>query len=80
MRNDTLLPRSIAACLDRVEGSVFLSGTVSHLLTPGLVDPLHIMVGAGCDEWGLCLFLTVADAAKLHVDLGRLLADHAARG
>ncbi len=80
MRNNTLLPQSIAACLDRVEGSVFRSGAVSHLMAPVLVDPLHVIVGAGCGEWGVCLFLTIADAAKLHVELGQLLADQAARG
>ena len=74
------VPHSYAACLDCEGTTVSRSGAVSHLLRPAMVDPLHIMLGAGCDDWGMCLFLTVTDAAKLNAELGRLLVDHAAKG
>ena len=80
MRRTIVGTQSIAACLDRVQGSVFRSGTVSHLLKPSLVDPLHVVLGVGCHDWGVCMFLTVTDAAKLNAELGQLLAEHAASG
>jgi hypothetical protein len=74
------VPHSYAACLNREGGAVSRSGAVSHLIEPAMIDPLHIMLGVGCDDWGTCLFLTITDAAKLSADLCRLLADHAAKG
>ena len=80
MQNEPLVLQSLATCLDRDGGSVLRTGLVSHLLKPVLNDSLHVIVGAGCGDWGMCLYLTIADAAKLNADLGQLLADHAARG
>lgn len=76
MQNDFLDFRSMATCLNREDGSMLRTGTVSHVVKPSLVDSLHIMLGAGCDDWGVCLFLTIADAAKLSTELSRLLAMH----
>ena len=74
-------PDSFAACIDREEGAVSKFGTVSQVLIPALVDPLHVMLGVGCGEWGACLFLTISDAAKLSAELAQhLLADHSAKG
>jgi hypothetical protein len=38
------------------------------------------MLGAGCDDFGACIYLTLADAAKLKVELVRLIADQTERG
>ncbi len=77
---DPLILESFVACLDRHERSVVRTGTVSHLVKPHLIDSFHIMLGAGCDDWGVCLYLTIADAALIHAELGRILADHSAKG
>jgi hypothetical protein len=73
-------PQSMAAYLDRKKGSVLQSGTVSHIAKPIMVDPLRVMIGAGCGEWGLCLYLTITDAAELNARLSRLLSEHAEQG
>jgi hypothetical protein len=70
----------MAACLDRENGSVLQSGTVSHIVKPAMIDPQRVMIGAGCGEWGLCLYLTITDAAELNARLSRLLSDHAQQG
>ncbi len=70
----------MAACLDRCEGSVLKQGVVSHFVKPFLKDTMHVILGAGCDDWGMCLYLTIDDAVKLNAELGRLLADHIASG
>ena len=58
-----------------VERIIFLDGFPNMQV----IDPLHIMLGAGCGDWGMCLYLTIADAALIHSELGRLLAEHSAR-
>ena len=80
MPKDPRTFQSMAACLDRHEGSVFKAGTVSHLVQPVVMDNLHILLGAGCDDWGMCLYLTISDAAKLNAELSRLLDNHVASG
>jgi energy-converting hydrogenase Eha subunit C len=72
--------QSIVACLDRQRGSVLMTAPVSHMVQPVMIDPLHIMIGTGCGDWGLCQYLTIADAAALHAALGQILADQVARG
>jgi hypothetical protein len=75
----TVVP-SIAACLNRVDGSVVRAGVTSNLVGPAMIDPRHVMVGVECGDWGICLYLTVADAAKLNGELSELLADLALCG
>jgi hypothetical protein len=79
-REDAAISTSVVACLDRRERTVLRTETVSELVKPVVIDPLHIMLGAGCGDWGMCLYLTIADAALIHSELGRLLAEHSARG
>jgi len=80
MQQDPLTLQSVVACLDRHERSVSRTGTVSHLVKPVVIDAFHVMFGAGCEDWGICLYLTMADAALVHAELGRILAEHSARG
>ena len=80
MNNEPVVPRSIVACVNKDDGAVFKVGTASRMVGPALLDPSHVMLGAGCDDWGVCLYLTVADAARLNAELGRLLADLTQRG
>ena len=80
MNTDRTVSPSIVACLDRVDGSLLHVGVTSHLLEPAMIDPRHVMLGVECGDWGVCLYLTVADAARLNGELGRLLADLAERG
>jgi hypothetical protein len=80
MNTDPTVSPTIVACLDRVDGSLFRVGVTSHLLEPAMIDPLHVMLGVECGDWGVCLYLTVADAARLNGELGRLLDDLAERG
>ena len=51
-----------------------------QIVGPTMADPLHVMVGARCGDWGVCLYLSVGDAVRLHSELGRVLAEHAERG
>jgi hypothetical protein len=80
VENDPAMPQSLVACVDGHEGSVFRTGLVRKLVKPVVIDPFHIMLGAGAEDWGACLYLTIADAALLHAELGRVLADHSGRG
>jgi hypothetical protein len=80
MNIDRTVSPSIAACLDRVDGSVVRVGVTSHLVGPAMIDPHHVMVGVECGDWGVCLYLTVADAARLNGELGEFLAELAERG
>jgi len=80
MNTDRTVSPSIAACLNGVDGSLFRVGVASHLVGPAMIDPLHVMLGVECGDWGVCLYLTVADAARLNGKLGRLLADLAEHG
>ena len=53
---------------------------MSKLVKPVVIDPFHIMLGAGSEDWGACLYLTITDAALIHGELGRVLAEHSGRG
>ncbi len=80
MEKDPVVPRSLVACVDGREGSLCRTGLVSKLVKPVVIDPFHIMLGAGSEDWGTCLYLTITDAALIHGELGRILAEHSARG
>ena len=70
MKIDPTLTGSIVTCVNRRDGAVFKLGTVSQLTGPTIVDSFHLMLGAGCGDWGVCIYLNLADAARLHADLG----------
>jgi hypothetical protein len=80
MKNKSNLPLSIVACVNKRDGTVLKVGTASRMIGPAIVDPSHLMLGAGCGDWGVCIYLTVADAARLNVELDRLIAEQTARG
>jgi hypothetical protein len=80
LEEDAVIPRSLVACVDGRERSLCRTGLVSNLVKPVVIDPFHIMLGAGSDDWGTCLYLTITDAALIHAELGRILADHSVRG
>jgi hypothetical protein len=73
MTKDPVIPRSIVACVDKEDGAVFRLGAASRMIGPTVVDTSHVMVGAGCEDWGVCVYLSVADARRLHRELGVLL-------
>jgi hypothetical protein len=75
MTKDPVIPQSIVACVDREDGAVFRLGAASRMIGPAPVDSSHVMVGAGCDDWGVCVYLSVADARRLHRELGRIIAE-----
>jgi hypothetical protein len=80
MKKKSNLPLSIVACVNKCDGTVLKVGTASRMIGPAIVDPSHLMLGAGCGDWGVCIYLTVADAARLNVELDRLIAEQTARG
>jgi hypothetical protein len=80
MKTHQAISPSIVACLNGHDGSVFRVGVTSHLVGPSLIDPLHIMLGVECGDWGVCLYLAVEDAARLNEKLAGLLANHSERG
>ena len=80
MNNEPTLDGSIVTCVNKRDGTVLKVGTASHMIGPALVDPCHLMLGAGCGDWGVCIYLTLADAARLNVALNRLIADQTQRG
>jgi hypothetical protein len=71
---------SIVTCISKRDGTVVKVGTASALIGPTLVDPFNVVLGATCGEWGVGIYLTLADAARLQSKLERLIADHAERG
>ena len=71
---------SIVTCINKRDGTILKVGTASHMIGPSVVDPCHLLLGAGCGDWGVCMYLTLADAARLKTDLDRLIAEHAERG
>jgi hypothetical protein len=80
MENQPRLPDSILTCVNGLDGTVLKAGTASRMIGPSSVDPLHLMLGAACGDWGVCIYLNLADAARLKTDLDRLLTEHAERG
>ncbi len=79
MKKKSTVPGSIIACVDKRDGTVLKVGNVSGMVTPSIVDPLHVMIGAGSRDWGVCLYLSLADAATLNAELGRLIAEQRER-
>ena len=71
---------SIVACVNKRDGTVLKAGTASQIIGPVIVDPTHVMLGAGCGDWGVCIYLSLADASQLKSDLDRLIAEHTQRG
>jgi hypothetical protein len=80
MNKKPKVPGSIVTCVNKEDGAVLKLGTTSRLIGPTLVDPFHLMIGAGCGDWGVCIYLSITDAAKLHVELGDVIAELAERG
>ena len=80
MKKTRNLPGSIVACVNSRDGTLLKVGAVSTMIGPALVDPTHLMLGAGVDDWGVCIYLSLPDASRLRVALDRLIAEHAARG
>jgi hypothetical protein len=80
MKTEPNLPPSIVACINKRDGTVLKVGNASRMIGPAMVDPFRLMLGAGCDDWGVCIYLTVADALSLNADLDRLIAEQRARG
>jgi hypothetical protein len=80
MEKPQRLPGSIITCVNKRDGTVLKVGTASHIIGPSVVDPSHLMLGAGCGDWGVCMYLTLADAAMLNVELDRVLAEQTQRG
>ncbi len=79
MKRQAELPRSNFACVNKPDGTVLKVGTISGLIGPAAVDPLHVMLGAGVDDWGVCIYLTMSEAARLRVALDLLVAELAER-
>jgi hypothetical protein len=80
MTDGLRLPSSIVTCINKRDGTLLKVGTDSRMIGPAIVDPYHLMLGTGCGDWGVCIYFTLADAARLKTDLDRLMADHSERG
>jgi hypothetical protein len=80
MKSHSELPRSIVTCVNKRDGTLLKVGTASRMVGPAIVDPFHLMLGAGCDDWGVCIYLTLADAATLKAELDRVIAEQTERG
>jgi hypothetical protein len=75
MIKNSVIPQSIVACIDKEDGAVFRLGAASRMIGPTVIDASHVMVGAGCEDWGVCVYLSIADARRLHSELGRILTE-----
>ena len=71
---------SIVACVNKQDGTILKVGTAARMIGPAVVDPSHLMFGAGCGDWGVCIYLTIADAARLKSELDRLIVNQTQRG
>ena len=80
MKNNVRVPNSIVTCVNKRDGTLLKVGTASRMVGPAIVDPFHLMLGAGCGDWGVCIYLTLADAARLKSELDRVISEHAERG
>jgi len=80
MKKRRTTPGSIVACINRRDGAVLKVAAVSRMIVPALVDPFHVVFGAGCGDWSVCVYLTFADAARFNAELGQLIDEHARRG
>ena len=80
MKNNVRVPNSIVTCVNKRDGTLLKVGSASRMVGPAIVDPFHLMLGAGCGDWGVCIYLTLADAARLKSELDRVISEHAGRG
>jgi hypothetical protein len=80
MKNNLMLPGPIVTCVNKRDGTVLKVGTASRMVGPAIVDPFHLMLGAGCGDWGVCIYLTLADAARLKMELDRVITEQTERG
>jgi hypothetical protein len=80
MKNNVRLPGSIVTCVNKRDGTLLKVGTAFGLVGPAIVDPFHLMLGAGCGDWGVCIYLTLADAARLKTELDRVISEQTERG
>ena len=80
MTQEQMVTQSIVACIDKQDGAVFRLGAASRMIGPKVIDASHVMVGAGCDDWGVCAYLSIADARRLHREIGLILAGLPDRG
>jgi hypothetical protein len=80
MTTEPNVPRSIVACINKRDGSVFKVGTASRLIGPTMVDPFRLVLGAGCGDWGVCIYLSLADALRLNRELERVITEQTERG
>jgi hypothetical protein len=65
---------SMVACIDKADGAIFRLGAATRMVGPTLVELSHVLLGAGCDDWGMCVYLTLTDARRLSTELSRLLS------
>jgi hypothetical protein len=75
MKNDVVRFQSMVACLRRDDGSVLRAGAATHLIAPTVQDKVHVTLGAGCGDWGVCFYLSLPDAIWLNGELARILVD-----
>ena len=80
MKNNVRVPNSIVTCVNKRDGTLLKVGTASRMVGPAIVDPFHLMLGAGCGDWGVCIYLTLADAARLKTELDRVISEQTERG
>jgi hypothetical protein len=80
MKNNSKVPGSIVTCVNKRDGTLLKVGTATRMVGPAIVDPFHLMLGAGCGDWGVCIYLTLADAARLKTELDRVIAEQTERG
>ena len=80
MKNNVRVPNSIVTCVNKRDGTLLKVGTASRMVGPAIVDPFHLMLGAGCGDWGVCIYLTLADAARLKSELDRVISEQTERG
>jgi hypothetical protein len=80
MKSHSEVTGSIVTCVNKRDGTLLKVGTASRMVGPAIVDPFHLMLGAGCDDWGVCIYLTLADAARLKTELDRVIAEQTERG
>jgi hypothetical protein len=80
MKNNAKVPGSILTCVNKRDGTILKVGMSSRMVGPAIVDPSHLMLGAGCGDWGVCIYLTLADAARLKTELDRVISEQTERG
>jgi hypothetical protein len=74
MRKHPIASKSMVACIDKEDGAIFRLGAATRMVGPTLVESNHVLLGASCDDWGMCVYLTLTDALRLSNELSRLLS------